>query len=65
MDLQLKGKKAIVTGSSRGLGYATAHLLAEEGAQVIVNSRSQEKADDAASRILSETGHRSRDWLEM
>jgi 3-oxoacyl-[acyl-carrier protein] reductase len=56
MDLQLKGKKAIVTGSSRGLGYATAHLLAEEGAQVIVNSRSQDKADDAASRILSETG---------
>jgi NAD(P)-dependent dehydrogenase (short-subunit alcohol dehydrogenase family) len=32
MDLQLSGKKALVTGSSRGLGYATAHLLAEEGA---------------------------------
>jgi 3-oxoacyl-[acyl-carrier protein] reductase len=56
MDLQLKGKKAIVTGSSRGLGYATARLLAEEGAQVIVNSRSQDKADEAASRIVSETG---------
>jgi 3-oxoacyl-[acyl-carrier protein] reductase len=57
MDLQLKGKKALVTGSSRGLGYATAHLLAEEGAQVIVNSRSQEKADEAASRIAAETGN--------
>lgn len=56
MDLQLKEKKALVTGSSRGLGYATAHLLAEEGALIAVNSRSQEKADDAAHRIAAGTG---------
>jgi len=56
MDLQLKGKKALVTGSSRGLGYATAHLLAEEGAFVCVNSRSPERADDAARRITEDTG---------
>jgi 3-oxoacyl-[acyl-carrier protein] reductase len=56
MDLQLSGKKALVTGSSRGLGYATAHLLAEEGASVTVNSRRQEKADEAAHRIAAETG---------
>jgi 3-oxoacyl-[acyl-carrier protein] reductase len=56
MDLQLTGKKALITGSSRGLGYATAHLLAEEGARVIINSRSQPKADEAAARIASDTG---------
>lgn len=56
MDLQLKGKKALITGSSRGLGFSTAHLLAEEGARVIVNSRSQEKADGAAARIAADTG---------
>jgi 3-oxoacyl-[acyl-carrier protein] reductase len=56
MDLELKGLKALVTGSSRGLGYATARLLAEEGAQVTINSRSQEKADESAGRIAAETG---------
>lgn len=56
MDLQLKGIKALVTGSSRGLGYATAHLLAEEGALVAVNSRSQQNANDAAQRIAAGTG---------
>jgi 3-oxoacyl-[acyl-carrier protein] reductase len=56
MNLQLTDKKALITGSSRGLGYATAHLLAEEGARVIINSRSQAKADEAAALIASETG---------
>jgi 3-oxoacyl-[acyl-carrier protein] reductase len=56
LDLQLKGKKALVTGSSRGLGFATAQLLAEEGAIVTVNSRRQEKADEAAHRISTSTG---------
>lgn len=56
MDLGLKNKVALVTGSSRGLGYATAHLLAEEGARVAVNSRSQESADRTAQVIAAETG---------
>jgi 3-oxoacyl-[acyl-carrier protein] reductase len=56
MDLGLKGKIALVTGSSRGLGYATAQLLAEEGARVAVNSRTAERAGQAAAKIAGETG---------
>jgi 3-oxoacyl-[acyl-carrier protein] reductase len=51
MDLGLKGKTALVTGSSRGLGFATARLLAQEGAHVAVNSRSAEKVDQAVQKI--------------
>lgn len=51
MDLGLKGKKALVTGSSRGLGFATAKALALEGASVAVNSRSAEKVAQAAQMI--------------
>ena len=56
MDLGLKDKIALVTGSSRGLGYATALELAREGAKVAINSRSQDKAEAAAARIAAETG---------
>lgn len=56
MDLKLKGKIALVTGSSSGLGFATARLLAQEGARVAMNGRSPEKLDTAAAQIQSETG---------
>lgn len=56
MDLQLKDKIALVTGSSRGLGYATAHLLAQEGAKVAINSRSANELAAAGRRIADETG---------
>ena len=56
MDLQLKGKRAFIAGSSRGLGFATALTLAREGCQVAVNSREEEKAQAAAEKIHSETG---------
>lgn len=56
MDLGLKNKVAFVTGSSRGLGYATALVLAREGACVAVNSRSPESSSQAASTIASQTG---------
>ncbi len=41
MDLQLKNKIALVSGASRGLGYATARQLALEGCRVAINSRDQ------------------------
>ncbi|MCC7119326.1 MAG: SDR family oxidoreductase [Anaerolineales bacterium] len=55
MDLQLKDKRALVTGSSRGLGYATAHLLAKEGARVAINGRDEKKIKSAAENISKET----------
>ena len=40
MDLQLTNKKALVTGSTAGIGFAIASLFAQEGASVVVNGRS-------------------------
>ena len=51
MDLNLKGKRALVTGASSGLGFATARLLAAEGARVAINGRDPEKLDRAAREI--------------
>ena len=47
MDLELKGKTALVTGSTAGIGLAIATALAKEGAAVIVNGRTQERVDHA------------------
>ncbi len=47
MDLQLKGKTALVTGSTAGIGLAIAAALAAEGARVIVNGRTQARVDHA------------------
>ena len=56
MDLGLKGKCALVTGASRGLGYAVASTLAAEGCQVAINSRSMEKLTVAAKQIENDYG---------
>lgn len=56
MDLQLKGKLALVSGSTAGIGYAIAHTLALEGATVIVNGRQPAATEEAAARIRAETG---------
>ena len=56
MDLKLDGKIALVTGSSRGLGFAVALELAREGAQVAINSRNAAEAASAAQRIHHATG---------
>jgi len=56
MDLQLIGKRALVTGSSRGLGYATALALAKEGCRLAINSRDEIRVSAAAAKISAETG---------
>lgn len=56
MDLRLKGKTAVVTASSRGLGRAIAEQLAAEGANLILCSRSGEAVKDAASELQSKYG---------
>jgi NAD(P)-dependent dehydrogenase (short-subunit alcohol dehydrogenase family) len=54
MDLQLKGKQALVTGSTAGIGFAIAKLLAAEGARVIVNGRTEERVRKAIDAIRAE-----------
>ncbi len=51
----LDGKAAIVTGSARGIGRATAELLAEHGAQVLVNDLDGDVAEEASKEIEGET----------
>jgi NAD(P)-dependent dehydrogenase (short-subunit alcohol dehydrogenase family) len=54
MDLQIKDKKALVSGSSQGIGFAIAKTLAAEGAQLIINGRNEAKLVAAKEKILSE-----------
>jgi NAD(P)-dependent dehydrogenase (short-subunit alcohol dehydrogenase family) len=51
MDLHLKGKLALVTGSTAGIGFASARALAAEGARVIVNGRTEARVAEAAEKI--------------
>jgi NAD(P)-dependent dehydrogenase (short-subunit alcohol dehydrogenase family) len=56
MDLQLKGKHVLVTGGSRGIGYACARLFAQEGARVTIASRTAAHLEAARARLRQETG---------
>jgi 3-oxoacyl-[acyl-carrier protein] reductase len=60
MDLGIKGKRALVTGASSGLGAAAAQALAAEGVEVVINSRSEERLKSAAKHIAESTGHSPR-----
>ena len=51
MDLQLQGKRALVTGSTAGIGFAIAQRLAKEGAAVIVNGRTEKRVEQALSAL--------------
>lgn len=57
MDLQLQGKRALITGSTAGIGFAIARELAAEGGSVILNGRSFTRVEAARSRILEEFPH--------
>lgn len=59
MDLKLRGKRALVTGSTVGIGFAIARGLARERAEVIVNGRTEQKVAEAVQRISSEVGSRA------
>jgi NAD(P)-dependent dehydrogenase (short-subunit alcohol dehydrogenase family) len=51
MDLQLRNKKALVTGSTAGIGFAIAQKLASEGAVVVINGRTEERVQEAIEQI--------------
>jgi len=55
MDLQLNGKRALITGSTLGIGFAIARALAEEGAHITLNGRTEERVWEAQQRIATET----------
>ena len=57
MDLGLTGKRALVTGSTAGIGFATARALASEGAHVTVNGRTEARVRSAVNRLRSELSH--------
>ncbi|TCK09070.1 SDR family oxidoreductase [Marinobacterium mangrovicola] len=56
MNLNLKGRKAIVCGASKGLGKACALALAQEGVDLVINARSADALNEAAAEIRSLTG---------
>ena len=56
MDLKLNDKVAIIGGASKGLGRACAEVLAEEGARVVICSRTQADLEQAAEEIRTATG---------
>lgn len=59
MDLQLTGKRAIITGGSQGIGLAVAHALAAEGADVVLAARTSETLEKAAAAVTERTGRRA------
>lgn len=54
MQIDLTGKKALVTGSTEGIGYAIARQLSRAGADVVINGRSEDKTTNAAKRLEGE-----------
>ncbi len=58
MDLQLTGKRALVTGGSKGIGRAVARQLALEGVDVVIAARNETEIKDAAAALAAETGRK-------
>ena len=56
MDLGITGKVALLTGASRGIGYACAEALAAEGVRVAICARGQDEIEAAEREILAKTG---------
>ena len=62
MDLQLAGKRALVTGSTAGIGLATASGLFREGASVVVNGRTPQRVEEAVKKIKESRRRRGGHW---
>lgn len=58
MDLELHGKRALVTGGSKGIGRAVARQLALEGVDLVIAARNQGELDAAAAALGAETGRK-------
>lgn len=58
MDLGLSGSSVLVTGASKGIGFASARVLLEEGCEVAINGRDRGSLDAAVARLEQETGGR-------
>ena len=76
MDLQLAGKRALITGGSKGIGRATAEVLADEGCDLVLVARDAAALEDAAARvrarrqvnvrtIAADLSHGQKQWLEI
>jgi hypothetical protein len=56
MNLQLDGKRALITGSTAGIGFAIAEALAQEGATVIVNGRTEGRVAESLKKLQNTRG---------
>src|SRR5205823_4348388 len=63
IDLELRGRKSLVTGASKGLGFGCAQALAGEGAEVVVVSRDEDRIAGAAGKIGAK-GHLAADLAQ-
>jgi NAD(P)-dependent dehydrogenase (short-subunit alcohol dehydrogenase family) len=54
VDLQLAGKSAFISGSTQGIGYATAQALAAEGVAIVLHGRTAERVEEAVARLRAE-----------
>lgn len=59
MDLRLTGKRAIITGGSKGIGLAIAHALAAEGVDVVLAARTRDPLEKAAAEVAERNGRRA------
>ena len=64
MDLGLNSKRALVTGSTAGIGFATAVALAREGAHVILNGRTRARIDEALSQLRAAVPNARADGID-
>ena len=65
MDFGLSAKRALVTGSTAGIGYATARELAREGAHVTLNGRTADRVEAAVARLRAELPAASIDGIAL